>query len=114
MRADLPFVPAGINDSGAIVGTINNTAVRYLNGTLTTLPAPPGRVVVAAASFLPPPLFHPAYAAVAIANTGHIVGDDGSMLLWNKPNAGAAGDERRRRDRFAECHQRRRHGGGNR
>jgi len=82
VRADLPFVPAGINDAGAIVGSINNTAVYYLNGTLTTLPPPPFRVIVAAAVLVPPPVFHPAYKAVAIANSGHIVGSDGSALLW--------------------------------
>lgn len=81
LRADLPFVPAGINDSGAIVGSINNTGVRSLNGTLTTLPAPPGRIILAAV-IGPSPVFHPPYAATAIANTGHIAGSDGNLLVW--------------------------------
>lgn len=81
VRSDLPFVPAGINDSGAIIGSLNNTGVRSLNGTLTTLPAPPGRIILAAA-LGPSPVFHPPYSATAIANTGHIAGSDGNLLLW--------------------------------
>ncbi len=71
-RGNLPFTPVAINDSGVIVGNVNNTAVRYFNGTVTVLAPPTGLTG--------------AYTAVDIAKNGHILGViNGSILIWTSP-----------------------------
>lgn len=73
-RANLPFTPVAINDSGVIVGNVNNTAVRYFNGTVTVLPPPAGLTG--------------AYSAVDITRNGHILGVmNGSILIWSSAAA---------------------------
>lgn len=73
-RANLPFTPVAINDSGAIVGNVNNTAVRSLNGVLTVLPPPPTG-------------FTAVYSAVDITRNGHILGvNGGNILIWTSPS----------------------------
>lgn len=67
-RVSLPMTPVAMSDSGVVVGNLNNTAVRWLNGTLTVL-APPREPA--------------AYSAVDMANNGHVLGvSNGKMLLW--------------------------------
>src|SRR5262245_34437227 len=68
----LPLIPAGINDSGVIAGTVGLNAASYQNGVITLLPHANGVVGL--------------YEADAINNDGAIAGNvvNGPGMFWRK------------------------------